>query len=671
MKNWTRFAAAIVLLTAFTNALAQSEIERASRTDKFRITFSGNTPVQEWISAAKLLVDAGVVPVTSAETQPGDTICAVALRELNFKDQGLACTKELNDYLVQLNKGWKPGMPVYYPALPVAETEKTFTYPAEGADAARAKLRAVQAKSRLKEEAQGGRFDSQTFKVLKSDIEFKPSPKANEVLPQLNLYDPKTQSLERSVERIGKPAAVGALHSRAATLSQWWPKNCVPGARAALPKPPFIAFLGLPRNDACVSACVDDKCPEIVLYDTEVAQHWDLLAALGLSRPANSDAQLACSYQEWADQFHGTHLAGIMVSQASPVSAAGLAPNARLASIDNRAHALGDLGSTLEARKMRAASARQIFVVASDFPREDWESATFPDGRQRLRTPAINDSIMSGKNILWVVSAGQPKHAPGEELSTKDNRSPMNLGDMDNVIVVTACERCLEEDPDIAQWANFSRDLVSVAAPGGTAGEDVYSTASTNAYSKNYGTSQSAAFVAGLAAAMYSCNSQLDALSVKKRLEATSTPVIVPYSSARDTRVRAGVINAAAALRDPRFGWLRTLSRGDGKFTNISWCVESIPLQPVGSADLRDSFLVSGKVRRILKMSRSAAHPEGYMFHMPWGWTDALARMKLTAPQLLRVKFAGDSEYSTISANDIEDLDVATAAIDPVTKCDQ
>jgi hypothetical protein len=647
----------------------------ANGANQFRITFSGDTPVSDWTSAAKILVNAGVVPLKESPAQQGDTVCSVALRELKFNDHGLTCTKELNDYLAQLNKSWdgKPGSPVYYPDLAVSEGKQTFTFSKDSADAARARAKVAQSRRRLITQSAGGSFESQTYKVLTSDIEIASSAKAGDTLPLLNLYDSRTESFARSVERVGKPAAVGALHSRAPTLSQWWPRNCVPGIQASLPKPPFVTFLGMQKNEACVSMCVDDACPEIVLYDTKVAEHADLLGALGLpvSAAPNPLPPPACSYLEWTDQFHGTHLAGIMVSQPGSSSATGLAPKARLASLDNREHALGDLSDYLEARTARAARSRQIFVVASDFPHEKNELATFSDGQQRLHTPIINNRIVNAKNILWVVSAGQPKQgSPREEIGPKDNRSPMNLGDQENVIVVTACERCLDDDPELAGWANNSGTLVSVAAPGGTAGEDVYSTATKDAYSKNFGTSQSAAFVAGLVAAMYSCNSQLDALSVKRRLEATSTPVIREFSGERDPLIRAGVINARAALRDHRFGWLRTTSNGEVKFTNMSWCVDSIPLQSVTGVQLRDRTLVPSDVRRILKMPASPKHAEGYLFFLSqWGWTNALARMTSPSTDLLRVKYASDSQYVVIHADDIEDLDVSSAAVDAPAKC--
>ena len=202
-------------------------------------------------------------------------------------------------------------------------------------------------------------------------------------------------------------------------------------------------------------------------------------------------------------------------------------------------------------------------------------------------------------DIPWITAAGQREKTFGQQLTRIVPKSPMNLGDLRNVIVVTSCEIC--SGPDMKLWPNGNWSyvwdgLVNLAAPGGSAEKPIPSAADGFEYATAYGTSQATAFVGGLAAAMMSCwpDKYQQAKWLKLRLQVTAQPMTLPEDA---KRVTGGVVNIERALLDPEIDWVDT---GDGfnRLIDAHWCKKSLHLKADNGEDLeRDGGSVGAIVR--------------------------------------------------------------------------
>jgi Subtilase family len=215
-------------------------------------------------------------------------------------------------------------------------------------------------------------------------------------------------------------------------------------------------------------------------------------------------------------------------------------------------------------------------------------------------------SIQKARPLL-IVSAGQPDEENSEEndnipvaLSPTDPHSPQNLGDLENVVVVTACKVCGGASPKLLDKANFSaahQHMVHIAAPGA---DPVVGWIDGASLSAAAGTSQSAALVAGLAASMIGQfpNVYVSGHVVKTRLQATSRPISplpdgTPNPDA--TKLAAGIVDPVLALLDPGKHWLKQ----GGKWKNVTirkWSTDNLSIgTPSGQGTV--SFKTSAVLR--------------------------------------------------------------------------
>jgi subtilisin family serine protease len=158
---------------------------------------------------------------------------------------------------------------------------------------------------------------------------------------------------------------------------------------------------------------------------------------------------------------------------------------------------------------------------------------------------------------LVVAAAGQAATAAAAAKITDETRSaPANLGDQENVLVVTACTKCNGPGAAILAEANYSNEFVHVAAPGA----NVLSTAPRAKYARGQGTSQAAAFTAGLASLIvgrYPTYYGNDAYKVKVRLEVTSTPFELVGTLLPGRALGTGIVSPMLAAFDPSRHWLK------------------------------------------------------------------------------------------------------------------
>jgi hypothetical protein len=295
------------------------------------------------------------------------------------------------------------------------------------------------------------------------------------------------------------------------------------------------------------------------------------------------------------------------------------------------------LVKALTDRSENAGERQQIIVYASIFPKEgamedhaDDKGALVPNYPKnllngdkledkpdiRLEHPVAR-AVSQNTRALWVVAAGQHKvraqDAPQPVLLEPHTpQAPQNLGDLAHVIVVTACADCGGTDAKATLWPNANRaatgydDAVSIAAPG----VEIPGPVVGAAYAEASGTSESTAFVAGVAAAMSSCYP--DAYrnipsELKKRLVLTGRPYLFRSGSPEISPIV--VIDPQMALRNPALDWLVEVPFmesppeemiGEPQAVDVlGWCVDQLPVVNAHGND--DRPLKLSEIRRLMR----------------------------------------------------------------------
>ncbi len=327
---------------------------------------------------------------------------------------------------------------------------------------------------------------------------------------------------------------------------------------------------GVPR--ACPVTCQGDECPDVVLVDTTVWRHPEIVDFLDAdpgpcpgtpalpALPGGGGVLPDCRVQDFDERIHhGTHLAGIVSAKVDGRGVSGIAPGTRVTSVCWPT----DVASlnTFMNRRRALGGQTPIYLFASEFPWTGPDPTRDDDRFSSNRNP-FGASVVALRD-LWIVAAGNGENRQYTEISYQSKASPAQLGDQENVVVVTACEDCFTA-PRLAADANratSTQPLVHVAAPG----VPVVGPCSEKEYGRAHGTSQAAAFVAGVAAAMKACYplAYLSPSVVKTRLQTTSRP----FPAAQDG-VAAGVVDIDVALLDPKSDWLRT-SRGEWQSVRV------------------------------------------------------------------------------------------------------
>jgi len=177
--------------------------------------------------------------------------------------------------------------------------------------------------------------------------------------------------------------------------------------------------------------------------------------------------------------------------------------------------------------------------------------------------------------------------------------APMNLGDLENVIVVTACDNCSDGAATLLPEAHYSQKMVTIAAPG----RAIPGLADSSAITVMDGTSQATAYVAGVAAAMINCFGQaFPAHRIKKRLALTAKPA---FDREDYSKLQSGIVDPGLALRDPSKHWLRRVGGTLSAVEIDGWCGRSMGLTDIfDDVAKAESFELRG-VRRITRYRRS------------------------------------------------------------------
>jgi hypothetical protein len=394
----------------------------------------------------------------------------------------------------------------------------------------------------------------------------------------------------------------------------------------------YSLLVGLDKLD--YTTCTT-RCPDVFLVDKPVRRNPALKNAVRNGYGVDPDPAPAvdlCALSDLKDGDHGTHLAAI-IGSAGPVCV-GVYPNVQLYSW-NREAPENETRDDIERVQSNFENNIEtvglpIFVFANSWEFSGKrgqlgerlaainEPCTYPPCA-RFRKP-LADEIGNNQGALWVVASGQADPTRNEqpvEITADLALGPMNLGDLPNVLVVTACVDCASAEPRLRPAVNYSSSLVHLAAPG----DDIPGPAGENRLGIGGGTSQAVAFATGVASAMVAKYpaSFVKPEAVKTRLQITSRPVLTGTDA---THLATGVIDPAVALKPPSKDYYQPIGGSLTEATIENWCVPQVQLsdpstlRPLGNpVRVRDIF-------RIYRVNRDDANGQPqWMFYTKQPWS--------------------------------------------------
>jgi len=299
--------------------------------------------------------------------------------------------------------------------------------------------------------------------------------------------------------------------------------------------------------------------PSVHIIDT----HLDDLPNLALlgSTPATTLCSWAADFDK--EKQHANVLASIIASQPNGTGFKGVWPNVELQAFDitKTTDLASEVSDYIEGSYNDTPLPVYLFSLST---RTD--DGDLPSEEARWSDPLAE--TIKKLRPLAVVAAGQAEGgAIPDQITAKAREFPQNLGDLPNVVVVTACTDCKRGHATLMQEAYSSEyewKFIQIAAPGGL---PIVTWTSPTTLGASHGTSQSAAYVAGIAASMISSFPLVfrEAVQVKYRLQTCSypLPVYTPGMTLNpDTqRIATGVVDPAVCLLDPQKTWLK---KGNG-----------------------------------------------------------------------------------------------------------
>jgi hypothetical protein len=384
-------------------------------------------------------------------------------------------------------------------------------------------------------------------------------------------------------------------------------------------------YAELVDTDADVAEIVRHGLPaeprkvSVTLIDTKLTPSPNLWPAFGDAAPPPQPWR--CKWRKFViGEHHATHLAGIIASSQKAFGFAGVAPNVKLNSfVWVTPDQAGDLQRFSADRAPRLA--RVIGGRKYDFPLPVYLAATNFDAlvqggpevrlskdKEALRTKGVLLGTIATNKPLLIVAAGHQSDSTmeGIELEPRSNASPQNLGDYQNVVVVTACRDCDRGEERLMRSANQSRKgeyMVHVAAPGGAS---VPGWITDHEIGASGGTSQASAFVAGVAASMIGAFPEAYAtpVAVKTRLQATSRPLSLKDGGKNPDaeKLTTGVVDPVLALLDPRRNWIKD-SQGWREARIKSWPGEGLAF--LGENGSREPSLNDRQLLRVVRTPNS------------------------------------------------------------------
>jgi hypothetical protein len=324
------------------------------------------------------------------------------------------------------------------------------------------------------------------------------------------------------------------------------------------------------RDNQVTNRGPSQKTP-IYLIDTKLLPLPNLYPAFGAKA---GSIEKPCQWMFEKAAHHANHLAGIIASQGKGYGFEGIARHTVLRSYnmfptsEEMQHAdYRDMPDYIQ-ENAHAIPVR-IFLMAHGKPAEQY-SDYLPSPHFRHHFDKLGKAITNRGYPRPIVMVAAGDSLPGGiNIGPKTNLFPQVLGDAANVIVVTACVECKRDQATLLLEANHSAEeraskFVHVAAPGGT---PIPGWTSQNSMGAASGTSQAAAFAAGIAARMLNSYPSVYQESgvLKFRLQACSWPLPHFVNGALNPDVRklaAGVLDPAVCALDPYVAWVKEEGKG-------------------------------------------------------------------------------------------------------------
>lgn len=662
-----------------------SASSRSQVTGFLVVRFSEGEIPENIVTVVGALTDAKLVDVKSQIVTPGDTYCSIFWLSVGLENkfrcpQGtIALGEKLNPNIPDLSK-LSPGQMVKVPArVPIVGKSVTQRYD----------LSNIEDEERLK--ADRGRWNSSPPIVAARTASLKSQQY------EISLATSKATvaaGLAESIQSAGPRGTYASFvnlndarpTSKPHSTNQFTvsaQNDCSLGKLNTVERA-YTRLLSSRAMPACARSCtMESRCPQVVMLDTQVVGHNAILPALLPSSEHRKSSRAVgpekCSIVPFDRAVHhGTHLVGIVASQGTGSGFVGVSPAAKILAKDfERLRDEPVLSDFIETLNDEASDYTQIVLFANQFG--EFHSSLLNEKKQVLRDSQFrfdkklpSRGVQNQPTILWVVSAGQQSVSPtGDPIGDPENisdispMSPQNLGDLANVIVVAACSDCSDRKAAISEWSNRSSSgFVHVAAPGldlpGLVDNDEVAIAS--------GTSQAAAFVAGVAAQMASCSSKrLGAGQLKVRIQLTSRPVL--DASSRKFVV-AGVVDPELAVMDQTKAWLKRFGQAFQEIKDVQWCVDAIqlsdPLAGMAQYSVEQGYFNAAEILRIARNRRIASGEPASWIVMSKPRHRSAIRVSppgVWARDRRLLQFAG----GTVSLGDIEELLLPKAA--KVGKC--
>ncbi len=588
---------------------------------KLIIQLEGGDVADNGAKILSVLAELNLLDLDRHKVDEGDTLESIYKDKLDFPFFS-AGMKELADKLNRRNvsaKSLKNGEKIVYPDIDVDDYDFTLQFdPSSKKDQER--LQNTRSLTALikNEETRAG-LVSLTLRGFEFKVRldsYETLERVRERLSRLNL--PSEQVLVLAPKKNGSQGGNQFFADAAdgdsifETLEKFWADYVLrlPGKIPENVQADIVLLSVSDRNSYRSALKKCDRgtlCPSVILIDQPVDRHPDIAPALsggnetlGLKEtemtPGNGFQSLELgAYDESSD--HGTYMAGIIASQDNKFGLVGLDPGAKVFTFPwtPNSTVYGDDGFALsrEIQKRNGGVGLPIFVFASR-----WEYATCCDIKKMIDSNDVTKKIKNIQIPLWIVAAGQTKTGQGDDIKKDYRYGPMNLGDLPNVLVVTAYSLDGTGVPHLLPEANFSsQGLVHIAAPGAK----ILSTIRFSKYFLNEGTSPATAFVAGVASAMANTWPFYErADRIKFRLQLTATPNLDLLDS---KKVASGTVDPVRALLDPQKVWLQRV--GDS-FTEVSptcWNTTTLTvINPVTKLPVIDSPVSVGQIRRIYRV---------------------------------------------------------------------
>jgi subtilisin family serine protease len=577
------------------------------------ISFHGGLAGQNIFQTLDAVTRSGVpIPTEAVAVEPNDTLCGMLIRRGLPPDclAGVKFVESLNAETRPIGSTLRVGDTVHLPKLELDRYQAVDNFTTSHAQVAEYG-RAISKRYRDARLTEKEGF----FSVDYPSYELYVAAESDQQVKDLTarIYALKLDNV--AIDALTTAEAPARLHS---FTSDHVRDLCETDAMAAQ----SFDYASLVEADTDAAAVVrrepaaTDRTVSVWLIDTRLAKSPNLWPAFGDAEPQGG---WRCRWRRFViGDHHATHLASIIASQANTFGFKGLAPGAKL---NNFVWVAPDPNGNLQRSDADRARllAHTMRREPRDLPLRVWLAATnfdpliegepkddLPEEFAHLRTNGSQLLVTIARNRpLLIVAAGQQsdKRMAGAEIHPRLNVSPQNLGDIENVVVVTACEDCRAGSERIMPSANRTRKgeyMVHVAAPGG---ENVAGWISESEIGESSGTSQAAAFVAGVAASMISRYPEVYRTpdTVKLRLQAISRPLSWKNGLAnRDAeRLTAGVVDPLLALLDPSKNWVK-----DGQ----GWRavkIKSWPASGVAFEKESGSRTAAFEDRHILRMART------------------------------------------------------------------